>query len=142
MQWDDKRHAGFTDGEPWLTVNPRYKEINVKESLADQDSIFYYYQKLIRLRKQHKVIVYGDYRLILEDDPQIFSYIREYEGEKLLVVVNLSEEKAMFEAPKELLDERWRVLISNYSRDLTDMSGICLQPYEALMYITLKETRS
>ena len=74
---DKLKHAGFTDGEPWLAVNPRYQEINVKESLSDEDSIFYYYQKLIGLRKQHKVIVHGDYQLLLEDDPQIFAYIRE-----------------------------------------------------------------
>ncbi|KAA6447628.1 glycoside hydrolase family 13 protein [Bacillus swezeyi] len=136
MQWDDKRHAGFTAGEPWLSVNPRFQDINVKEALDDQDSIFYYYQKLIQLRKQYKVIVYGDYRLLLEDDPQIFSYIREYQGEKLLAAVNLSEEKALFEAPPELLGERWSVLISNYSRDQADIKSICLEPYEAVMWFS------
>lgn len=62
MQWDAGKHAGFTAGDPWLAVNSRYQEINVKESLEDQDSIFYYYQKLIQLRKQHKIMVYGDYQ--------------------------------------------------------------------------------
>ncbi|MCY8372289.1 glycoside hydrolase family 13 protein [Bacillus haynesii] len=134
IQWDDEKHAGFTDGEPWLAVNPRYQEINVKESLADEDSIFYYYQKLIGLRKQNKVIVYGDYRLLLEDDPQIFAYTREYQGEKLLVAVNLSEEKALFHAPSELLEDKWDMLLSNYARERLDMSGsIDMEPYEAFM---------
>ncbi|WFA07339.1 alpha-glucosidase [Bacillus sp. HSf4] len=135
MQWDDKQHAGFTTGKPWLPVNSRYQEINVQESLNDQDSIFYYYQKLIRLRKQYKSIVHGDFQLLLEDDPQIFSYIRQYQGEKLFVVANLSEEEAVFEAPPERLAERWDVLLSNYSRQQADMRKIYLKPYEALMCI-------
>ncbi|MER3007054.1 glycoside hydrolase family 13 protein [Bacillus licheniformis] len=137
MQWDDGKYAGFTDGEPWLAVNPRYQEINVKESLADKDSIFYYYQKLIGLRKQNKVIVYGDYRLLLEEDPRIFAYIREYRGEKLLVAVNLSEEKALFHASPELLEDRWDVLLSNYARERLNISGsIDMEPYEAFMMIS------
>ncbi|MCY9413914.1 alpha-amylase family glycosyl hydrolase, partial [Bacillus haynesii] len=137
MQWDDGKHAGFTDGEPWLAVNPRYQEINVKESLADEDSIFYYYQKLIGLRKQNKVIVYGDYRLLLEDDPRIFAYTREYQGEKLLVAVNLSEEKALFHAPPEMLEDKWDMLLSNYARERLDMSGsIDMESYEAFMMIS------
>jgi len=137
MQWDDGKHAGFTAGEPWLAVNPRYQEINVKESLSDEDSIFYYYQKLIGLRKQHKVIVHGDYQLLLEDDPQIFAYIREYRGEKLLVAVNLSEEKALFHAPPELLEDKWDVLLSNYARERLDISGsMDMEPYEAFMMIS------
>ncbi|TWN09584.1 glycoside hydrolase family 13 protein [Bacillus licheniformis] len=137
MQWDDGKYAGFTDGEPWLAVNPRYQEINVKESLADEDSIFYYYQKLIGLRKQNKVIVYGDYRLLLEEDPRIFAYIREYRGEKLLVAVNLSEEKALFHASPELLEDRWDVLLSNYARERLNISGsIDMEPYESFMMIS------
>lgn len=137
MQWDDGKYAGFTDGEPWLAVNPRYQEINVKESLADEDSIFYYYQKLIGLRKQNKVIVYGDYQFLLEEDPRIFAYIREYRGEKLLVAVNLSEEKALFHASPELLEDRWDVLLSNYARERLNISGsIDMEPYEAFMMIS------
>ncbi|MCP6683384.1 glycoside hydrolase family 13 protein [Bacillus nakamurai] len=143
MQWNAGKHAGFTAGEPWLAVNPRYKEINVKESLNDQDSVFYYYQKLIQLCKEYKIIVYGDYQLLLKENPQIFAYIRTYQGETLLVVVNLSEETAVFDAPAELLGEQWNVLLSNYSRQESDMKSICLQPYEAVMCISSsKETIS
>ncbi len=137
MQWDAGKHAGFTVGDPWIAVNSRYHEINVKESLDDLDSIFYYYQKLIQLRKQYKILIDGDYQLLLEDDPQIFSYIREYQGEKLLVVVNLSEDKALFELPQELIHERWKVLISNYSEERADLKSICLAPYEAVMGISI-----
>lgn len=140
MQWDDSQHAGFTAGEPWLAVNPRYKEINVKEALADADSIFHYYQKLIRLRKQHKVFVYGDYQLLLGDDPQIFAYTREYEGEKLFIAVNLSEEEAVCEAPSELLGDQWEVLLSN-CRQEDEPKHIRLNPYDAVIYISTGKGR-
>lgn len=137
MQWDAGKHAGFTAGDPWIPVNSRYQDINVKESLEDQDSIFFYYQKLIQLRKQYKIMIYGDYQLLQENDPQVFSYLREYQGEKLLVIVNLSEEKALFEAPPELIHERWKVLISNYPQERADLKSISLKPYEAVMGISI-----
>ncbi|MDA1477079.1 glycoside hydrolase family 13 protein [Bacillus changyiensis] len=139
MQWNDSEHAGFTVGTPWLPVNQRYKEINVKEALADPDSVFYYYQKLIQLRKQHKVMVYGDYQLLLENHPQLFVYIRKYQGEKLLVAVNLSEETASIEAPSQLMNEQWKVLLSNCSRQHADIKDLCLEPYESCIWISTSE---
>ncbi|MDA7026825.1 alpha-glucosidase [Bacillus sp. CLL-7-23] len=139
MQWNDSEHAGFTVGTPWLPVNQRYKEINVKEALADPDSVFYYYQKLIQLRKQHKVMVYGDYQLLLEDHPQLFVYIRKYQGEKLFVAANLSEETASMEAPPQLMNEQWKVLLSNCSRQHADIKDLCLEPYESCIWISTSE---
>ncbi|MGE1166969.1 glucohydrolase, partial [Peribacillus simplex] len=75
MQWDDQYHAGFTTGEPWITVNPNYKEINVKQAIQDEGSIFYYYKKLIELRKNNEIVVYGSYDLILDNSPSIFAYV-------------------------------------------------------------------
>src|SRR5690606_10278546 len=71
MQWDDGPNAGFTTGTPWIKVNPNYRDINVKEAMADPDSIFHYYRKLIALRKRHDIVVYGDFVPLLEDHPQI-----------------------------------------------------------------------
>ncbi len=101
MQWDDSENAGFTTGTPWLHVNPNYKEINVKEALADEDSIFYYYQKLIRLRKENEVVVYGVYNMLEEDHPDLYVYTRTLGEEKILVVCNFSDHEASFTMPEE-----------------------------------------
>lgn len=93
MQWDDSPNAGFTNGAPWIMVNPNYPEINAQKQLADPDSVFHYYQKLIALRRASKwteLIVYGSYALILPEDAHIFAYIRTLREKKLLVVCNLS----------------------------------------------------
>ena len=88
FQWDDRAQAGFTTGTPWIKVNPNYTEINAKQALTDPDSIFYYYQKLIRLRKAHPLIVYGTYDLILDAHPQIYAFTRTWHDDRLLVMLN------------------------------------------------------
>ena len=100
FQWDDSDNAGFTKGTPWMKVNPNYKTINAKQALQDKNSIFYYYKKLIELRKTYPIIVYGDYRLILPEHEQIYAYIRKYQGEKLLVITNFSQEAVTFTLPR------------------------------------------
>nr|WP_231633261.1 alpha,alpha-phosphotrehalase [Numidum massiliense] len=103
MQWDASPAAGFTTGVPWIPVAPNYREINAEEALEDHDSPFYHYQQLIRLRKKYDIITYGDYRLLLPDDPHIFAYVRTYLDEALLVVSNFYEQPATFVLPDELL---------------------------------------
>ena len=90
IQWDNSEHAGFTTGTPWLKVNPNYKEINVQQAIADPNSIFQYYRKLIQLRKQNPIMIYGSYELILPDHEQIYSYIRKYEEQILLVILKFT----------------------------------------------------
>lgn len=111
MQWDDTENAGFTTGTPWIRVNPNYKEINVKEALADPDSVFYYYQKLIQLRKQYDIIVYGIYELLEAGHPDLYVYTRTLGEEKLLVVCNFSDHPASFCMPEEFKDAQ--CLITN-----------------------------
>ena len=101
MQWDDSENAGFTTGKPWLHVNPNYTEINVKEALEDKDSVFYYYQKLIKLRKEHDVIVYGVYELLEPEHPDLYVYTRTLDDEKLLVVCNFSDHEVEYKVPEE-----------------------------------------
>ncbi len=101
MQWDDTEHAGFTQGKPWIAVNPNYKEINARAQIGDPDSVFCYYQKLIALRKQYPVIVYGDYQLLLPESEEIFAYTREYEGKRLLTVCSFTDKEAEFIVPEE-----------------------------------------
>ena len=111
MQWDDGENAGFTTGTPWLTVNENYHTINAKAALDDPDSVFHYYQKLIALRKQYPVFVHGDFTLLEAEHPQLFVYERSYEGDRLLVVCNLSGQQAAYALPQGWEDSE--VLIAN-----------------------------
>jgi oligo-1,6-glucosidase len=135
MQWSAAPQAGFTSGTPWLKVNPRYSEINVEQALADPDSIFYYYQKLIALRKTTPAMVYGTYDLILPDHPQIYAFTRTLERECLVVMLNFSAEPAVFDLPADLPAGDARLLIANYPVDGAEsLRRVTLRPYEARVY--------
>ncbi|WP_085991059.1 glycoside hydrolase family 13 protein [Oceanobacillus senegalensis] len=135
FQWDASENAGFTTGEPWMKVNPNYKQINAAQAVADDDSVYHYYRQLIALRKNHPIIVYGDYELILPDDEKIYAYMRSFKGEKLLVVTNFSEENVSFELPHDVSFEAKEMLISNYMNDTSeDYRTFALKPYEARVY--------
>ncbi len=131
VQWDSSNQAGFTNGTPWLAVHPNYQTINVADSLADEDSIFYTYQKLIQLRKEHPIVVYGSYTLLLEEDPVIFAYLREYEGKRWLVCANFSEEVQKLQL--EVDETESKPIIQNYQRDFYDLSELVLEPYETFV---------
>ena len=148
FQWNDTENAGFTSGTPWIMVNPNYKEINAQEQLARDDSVFHYFQKLIRLRKEHEVIVYGTYDLLLPDSKEIYAYTRTLGETKLLVVCNFTAEQAEFEMPGEFLDGK--ILIRNYDEpkasgkdDISSSENgsaglknpMMLMPYEAVAVI-------
>ena len=130
MQWDDSAQAGFTNGAPWIKVNPNYKEINAAQQLEDPNSIFYYYQKLIRLRKEKDIIVYGGFEPLYRDDEQIFAYIRRQDQEKLLTVCNFSDKNAEMEIPEEFKGAE--CLITNLDRTVFE-GKIVLKPYEAFV---------
>lgn len=133
MQWDASENAGFTTGTPWLRVNPNYKEINTEKALRDKNSIFYYYQKLINLRKEHQVIVYGDINMLFEEDENIFAYTRRFENEGILVVLNFFDKEVEFTIPTEIEINNTKLLISNYEiHEL--MNNFVLKPYEARVY--------
>ncbi|MCH4889094.1 alpha-glucosidase [Acidaminobacter sp. JC074] len=125
MQWDSSQHGGFTSGQPWLKVNPNYKDINVKECLENKVSIFYYYKKLIDLRKKHDVIVYGDFKRLYSDHPDLFVYERTYMDEKLLVILNHTDK--VISKPQGL--DQGHLIISNYQDSDEE-----IRPYEALVY--------
>ncbi len=126
MQWDASENAGFTNGEPWIPANPNYPEINVAEALAEQDSIFYAYQKLIALRKENPLMVYGTFTLLLPEHPTVFAYERAYEGETWLIVGNMSAD----ETTLELSQIATETVISNYDKEYGQLDGIILAPYE------------
>ena len=130
MQWDGSENAGFTKGTPWIKLNPNYKEINAAAELADSDSVFYYYKKLIALRKQEAVIVYGDYQLLEPESGSLYVYTRALEGEKLLVICSFTNQEECYEIPEEF--RRGNILIGNGKREKVE-EKICLLPYEALV---------
>lgn len=130
MQWDDSKQVGFTEGEPWIKVNPNYKKINAAQQLEDPDSVFHYYQKLIRLRKEKDIIVYGEFEPLYREDEQIFAYTRKQDQEKLLTVCNFSDKNAEVEVPEEFKGAE--CLITNLGRK--EFEGkIVLNPYEAFV---------
>jgi len=135
MQWDNSRNAGFSCGVPWIKVNNNYKEINVLESQKDNDSILQYYRRLIKLRKEYGIIVYGKYDLILLDHNEIFAYTRTLGNERLLVITNISSEKSFFSLPEEMQPLSKELLISNYPQGYEKkITGFLLKPYESLVY--------
>lgn len=130
MQWDDSAYAGFSTATPWIMVNPNYTKINARDQVNREDSVFKYYQKLIKLRHESELIVYGTYDLILDDDKDIYAYIRTLGDEKLIVYCNFSENTREVELPEEFTNGK--VLISNYS-DVKVNHKITLRPYEAIV---------
>lgn len=135
MQWDSTENAGFTTGTPWIKVNPNYKEINVEAALADQNSIYYYYKKLIQLRKTNPLIVHGDFTLIDGENERVFAYLRTYQNEKLLVVTNWSNDQLEFRLPDFINFHPGQILIANYDdANLNLENTITLRPWEAIVY--------
>ena len=133
MHWDDSPYAGFSTVEPWIMVNPNYKRIHAKEQLAREDSVFHYYQRLIRLRKEHAIIVYGSYQLLLPEDPDLYVYTRELDGERLLVLCNFREQAKECVLPQGWDPDRMERLIGNYQETKLG-TAIKLKPYEAIVY--------
>lgn len=124
MQWDDSPNAGFTTGTPWINVNPNYREINARAAVSDPDSVFHYYQELIRLRHTLPIIVYGTFRGLLEDSETIYAYRRLLDGQVLTVACNFTDQEQACDLCE---DPAATELISNYK---THKAGT-LQPYEA-----------
>lgn len=133
MQWDGGENAGFTDGSPWLPVNPNHDEINATAAEQDADSVFNHYRRLIDLRHDCELVTTGRYRLILEEHPEIFAYLREGEEESLLVVCSFSDRTVEFTPPAGVATGASETVISTYGVD-RDPTGLTLEPYEAVVF--------
>ena len=131
MQWDNSENAGFTTGTPWLAVNKNYDEINAKQCLEDENSIFHHYRKLINIRKNNDTIIYGDYTLLCPEDENIFAYTRELNGDKILVVCNFYDKEVTFNFNGDF--NHADILLSNYNDSSTLIERLKLRPYEAIM---------
>jgi oligo-1,6-glucosidase len=153
MQWTDEENAGFTDGEPWLGVNPNYEEINAEAALDDEDSVFHYYRELIDLRDDHDILVYGSYDDLWPSHTDLWAYTRTLDDERLLVVLNFTSDDQHFRLPRaeethaapdytdelplhagEVDDLDVELLIANYDDVETDPTEFDLRPWEARVY--------
>ncbi|EAQ55637.1 glycoside hydrolase family 13 protein [Vibrio sp. MED222] len=131
MHWNNQPNAGFSDGTPWIELNPNYPEINVESALADPSSIFYHYKTLIELRKVHPAIVYGSFIPVFEEHDKVFAYVRELDGEMLFVVCNFSNDNLTLDMPEQYQTQTLDCLINNY-QTVTELSAkLELAPYES-----------
>lgn len=133
MQWNSEEHAGFSTATPWIPVGASYQEVNAELALADQDSIFYHYKKLIALRKEYDIISDGTIEMILMDHPQVLAYTRSLDTQQLIVLNNYYGKDAVVELPTELVKES-KILISNYQDSQTLSTSMTLRPYESIAY--------
>lgn len=135
MQWNAEKNAGFTKGTPWIEVNPNYTEINAENQMNDPESVRSYFKKLIQLRKDHDIIVYGAYRGIDRDNERVMAYERLLDSEKLLVVCNFFETETEFTVPEDFNLEKAECWITNTGREEFSKK-ITLKPYEAFVLKT------
>lgn len=130
MQWDNTENSGFTTGMPWLKVNPNYNEINVKKQEQDPESILNYFRKTVQLRKNNLVLVYGKYSLLDKENPDVFAYLRELDGKRVLVLLNFTDKNTSYNLNLKL--GKYEVLLNNYN-DTTKIKNNTLRPYESLV---------
>lgn len=136
VQWDDGKNAGFTTGEAWFTVNPNYKQINVKEEEQNPDSILNYYRKILKVRKENDVLIFGDFTLYQKHNKNWFVFSRQYEGKKALVLCNWSDKVRTAKVPKGFNLQEGKLLISTYLQDNTIENGtFSARPYECRVYL-------
>lgn len=131
IPWDDSVNGGFTTGTPWLALNPNYKELNIKKDQQDEESVFNYYKKLIQLRKEHELIVWGDYKELLPNDSQLFVYERSYQGETWLIIINFYEKTTIYENEDQIVET---IIISNYKDGGKNLNHLELRPFESVVY--------
>lgn len=133
IPWNE--NGGFSTGKPWIDYNPNYLHINAEDNLKNPDSVFYYYQKLIRLRHEIPIITEGDYQLLDPDNPSTYTYLRETSTQYLFVTGNFTADKQEIKVPSKLHFKNSRLLINNYQFDQQLGKQVELPPYGAAVYI-------
>jgi oligo-1,6-glucosidase len=130
FQWDATANGGFTTGKPWLKVNPNFTEINAVAQEKDPNSVLNYYRKLVKIRKANPTLQYGKYTLLDRDNPNVFSYTRELDGKKLLILLNFTEKEAPYSI--DLSTTNAKIILNNYSNTNSIQSNT-LRPYESVI---------
>lgn len=134
FQWDSTQNAGFTKGTPWLKVNPNHKTINADAEEKDPNSVLNYFRKLVQIRKDEPTLIYGKYTLLDKENPNVFAYMRDLNGKKLLVLLNFTDKTAAYHLNFKL--GKHMIVLDNYN-DRNKAKNNLLRPYEA-MIIDLK----
>jgi len=138
MPWSDGVNAGFTKGTPWIKLNPNYQEINVKNTLADSNSTFYYYQKLIKLRHELPIITNGKYVILDKNNEQTYSYLRENDKQILFVTGNFTDKEQNVELPKQVRNKDGKLIISNFEKEFKKTDKVVLPAYGSSVYLYKK----
>jgi oligo-1,6-glucosidase len=136
VQWDDSPQAGFTTGTPWLAVNPNHVEVNAAAALADPDSVFHHYRRLIELRHTLPVVVDGTYRLLLAAHEQVFAYTRTLDATTLLVVANLSGQPVEVDLGEDAGLVAGEVLVPTHGRTTVAAGPVALAPWESFAVLS------
>lgn len=134
MPWDDGPNAGFTTGTPWLPLNPDYPEWNVARERGDPRSVLNFYREMIALRAAEPALIHGRYRLLLKTHPQIYAYLREYEGGRFVVICNLTGREACFRHRGLRLNHAGLRLANYRIAPHAEIDHIAMRPYEARVY--------
>ena len=132
MQWDGGRYAGFSKAEPWISVNPNHVRINAESEMQEEDSIFHYYQKLIRLRKDYDVVAYGDLEPLYAKHPSVMAYRRTWKNQELLVISNFYGKEVTLDAGCAL--DAYTKLLGNYEESRLDGTKAEFRPYETVVF--------
>ena len=134
VQWDDSPHGGFTTGEPWIEVASNYPEVNAAAAVADPDSVFHHYRKLIELRKNDPLVTTGRYELLDREHPAVYAYLRRGDGEALLVVNNFYADPVLWQVPAGVGE--WtdtELVLGNYPDPEFGDGVVALRPYESVV---------
>ena len=131
MQWDDSENAGFTTGKPWKRVNENYSEINVAQQEKDPNSVLNHFRRMVKIRKENDVLVYGAYQLLDKDNEEVYSYTRTLNDKKVLILLNFTDHEAKVSLPeaKAIVD----ILINNYDGFINNDGAVILKPYQAVL---------
>jgi oligo-1,6-glucosidase len=134
MQWDDTENAGFTTGTPWIALNPNHKEINAQAEIADDDSVFHHYRRLIALRHTEPAVADGDFHMLLADHDQVYAFTRRHGNTELLVLANFSGRPAVIEVPDAAGWQNSELILANVPEPEALRTRLTLQPWEARIH--------
>jgi oligo-1,6-glucosidase len=132
MQWSNNKYAGFSDTKPWLKINPNYNKINVENNLDDSNSVYHFYKKLIKYRKQNKGLIYGDYKDLLKLDKELYYFKKTFQEKEFYVILNFTDKIIDLEEKKVKFNYT-QLELCNYNNH-NEYNEKKLQPYEARLY--------